>query len=82
MQLDRIGPKAYKKRSWQPLYGSCLIMEHSPQPRCNQLRVDFGEGGKPEYQEKNPVSPVEIDLNSAHILLQKWEALRKNSTPA
>ena len=33
---------------------SCMIPEHSTQARCFWLEVDFGEGGKPEYPEKNP----------------------------
>ena len=45
---------------------------------CNRLRVDFDEGGKPEHQEKNPRSQIEIDWNSAHIgpraEAQRWKA--------
>ena len=49
---------------------------------CNWLRVDFDEGGKAEYPEKNPQSQIEIDWNSAHIWSEarveprskRWEA--------
>ena len=40
---------------------------YQPTVRCNWLRVDFDEGGKPVYLEKKPQCQVEIDWNSAHI---------------
>ena len=33
---------------------SCMIPQHSTQARCFWLGVNFGEGGKLEYLEKNP----------------------------
>ena len=40
--------------------------------RGNWLGVNFEEGGKPEYPEKNPQSQVEIDWNLAHTQGQSW----------
>ena len=40
-------PQAAAKRS-------CMILQHSTQARCFWLGVNFGEGGKLEYLEKNP----------------------------
>ena len=39
----------------------CMTSEHSTTARWNRLGVDFAEGGKPEYPEKNPRSQVESD---------------------
>ena len=38
-----------------------MTYEHSITARWNQLGVDFAEGGKLEYPEKNPQSQIEID---------------------
>ena len=53
------------------------------------LGVDFVEGGKPEYLQKNPRSQIEIDCNSAHIWpeariepgSQRWEAWLMTTKP-
>ena len=38
-----------------------MVSEHSTTARYNRLGVNFAEGGKPEYQEENPQSQIEID---------------------
>ena len=44
-----------------PEHDPRMTSEHSTTARWNRLGVDFAEGGKPEYPEKNPRSQVEID---------------------
>ena len=43
-------------------------------PRSYLLRVNFDEGGKPEYPEKIPWSQIQINWNSAHIYVIDLEA--------
>ena len=58
-----------------------MTYEHSFTARWNQLGVDFAEGGKPEYLEKNPRSQIEIDKSQPTCGAQgsipgpqRWEA--------
>jgi len=54
-------PQAAAKRS-------CMIPQHSTQARC------FWRGRKTRVAGEKPSSQVEINWNSAHIRLQRWEA--------
>ena len=51
----------------EPRYDPCMTYEHSITARSNQLGVDFAEGGKPEYPEKNPRSQIENDKSQPRI---------------
>ena len=47
---------------WQPLYGPCMISENSttqPDVISYSVGVDFEEGGKLVYPEKNPWSRLQ-----------------------
>ena len=44
-----------------PEHDPSMTLEHSTTARWNKLGVDFTEGGKLEYLEKNPRSKIEID---------------------
>ena len=50
-----------------PEHDLCMTSEHSTTAWWNRPGVDFEEGGKLEYLEKNPRSQIEIDWNSVHI---------------
>ena len=58
-RLNGIGPNACEGAARLPPYDPCGSEHRKPSQML--LGVDFEEGGKPEYPEKNLRSQVEID---------------------
>ena len=91
-QLNEVGPKELCCRLGARSLNTshpCMTSEHSTTAWWNRPGVDFEEGGKLEYPEKNPRSQIEIDWNSAHIRpkarveprSQRWEARLMTTQP-